>query len=243
MVHSSSAHSACIHDALPPPRCGFGELRLQSPRVMGIGMGKCRTTGPVFSHPCRLPPAWLRASPESLGTLNRLRTGIGHLGTVHARACTAGACSIHPNASVALRSSRPIISSSTVASYALRTAWKTSGPLTSTTLNALRTLWILFEPPLTHKKSHNVCSECVASSCWECWRIHTQVVCKSPFKDNFLWHRYLKIFNWAIQCHAQCVDTVISFQLLDLKQRSPNYCSQTKSGSRNNFTRPAKALY
>ena len=47
---------------LPPPSCCAGELRLQSPGVMKSGMGKCQTTGPVFTYTCRLPPAWLSFS-------------------------------------------------------------------------------------------------------------------------------------------------------------------------------------
>ena len=40
----------------------------------------CQTTRPVSSCPYCLPPTWLRASPESVGSLNRLRTGVGCLG-------------------------------------------------------------------------------------------------------------------------------------------------------------------
>ena len=42
--------------------------------------------------------------------------------------------------------------SSIITSSALRTAWKICGPLTSATLNGLRSLWNLFERPLTRTK-------------------------------------------------------------------------------------------
>jgi len=35
---------------------------------MKSDMGKCHTTGTVFSHPCRLSLVWLRATPESVGS-------------------------------------------------------------------------------------------------------------------------------------------------------------------------------
>jgi len=54
--------------SLSPPCCGAAELWLQPPGVMESGMEKCHTTGPVSSNYCRLPPVWLRASPESVGS-------------------------------------------------------------------------------------------------------------------------------------------------------------------------------
>jgi len=53
---------------LPPPCCSANQLRLQYPGVMESGMGKCHATGPVFGHPCRLSPVWLRATPQSVGS-------------------------------------------------------------------------------------------------------------------------------------------------------------------------------
>ena len=40
----------------------FLVVLVQSPGVMESGMGKCHTTGPVFSHPCYLPLIWLRTT-------------------------------------------------------------------------------------------------------------------------------------------------------------------------------------
>jgi len=52
---------------------------------MENGMGKCHTTGPIFSYPCRWPPAWLIATRRLWIALDRLRTGVGRFGTFPSR--------------------------------------------------------------------------------------------------------------------------------------------------------------
>jgi len=105
IVHSPSAHSAWIHDASSTVMLRRWWTRLQSPGVMDSGKGKCETTGSVFGYPCLcLPPG--SELPRSLWVAqNRLRTGVRRL----EHACTARAHLIHLNASVALRSRRPIM--------------------------------------------------------------------------------------------------------------------------------------